>query len=82
METYCIHLNPSTVKKLENIGDKLGLSLQESFEKALHFYLLHQLKSAHKQKIYLVFGQHDCFVEQLIKDYWDSIFLDKDSYGR
>jgi hypothetical protein len=70
METYCVHLNPSTVEKLENIAKKLDLSLQESFNKAMHFYLLHQLKSAHRQKMYLVFEQPDVSFDQYINDYY------------
>jgi hypothetical protein len=80
MEAYYIHLNPSTVKKLENIAEKLDLSLQESFDKAMHFYLLHQLKSAHNQKIYVVFKQQNCSFDQLINDFWDFFFLD--NYGK
>jgi hypothetical protein len=80
MKTYSIHLHPSTAQKLENIAEKLDLSLQETLVKAMHFYAYHHLRSAHQQSIYVVFDQQNHFFDLLIDDFQNSIGLE--SYGQ
>lgn len=71
MSTHRIYINPSTLKKIEDIASTLDIPYEEVITRALVFYYKHHCADAQGQKLIIVFEHPNLSVENLISNLWD-----------